>query len=188
MPHGNVQAAMVEMEHVVRADPLSLFARWWLAIMMYFARLPERVIEEGRHMVALDAAHFLGHWVLGAGFMEVGAMREGMAAFQRAHQLSGGTPFTLGFLAWALGRAGCVDDARRLLQSAEDLATARYVPASTFALAYIGLNEWDAAFEWLDKAVDTRDPLVMPIKTYPFLDPVRSDARYRALLFKVKLE
>ena len=188
MPHGHVHAAIVEMEHVVRADPLSLFARWWLAIMLYFARLPDRVIDEGRHMIALDSAQFLGHWVLGIGLMERGATDEGLSSLRHAHELSGGTPFTMGFLAWASGCAGCADDTRRLLRSADDLARTRYVPASTFALGYIGLDEWDTAFEWLDKAVETRDPLVMPIKTYPFLDPVRTDARYHALLRKMKLE
>lgn len=53
---------------------------------------------------------------------------------------------------------------------------------------HIGLDEWDDAFQWLDRAVETRDPLVMPIKTYPFLDPVRTDARYHALLRKMNLE
>jgi len=28
----------------------------------------------------------------------------------------------------------------------------------------------------------------MPIKTFPFLDPVRHDARYRALLHKMHLD
>ena len=27
-------------------------------------------------------------------------------------------------------------------------------------------------FEWLERAIDGRDPLVMPIKTYPYLEPV----------------
>jgi len=55
-------------------------------------------------------------------------------------------------------------------------------------LAHIGLDEWDAAFEWMDRAVETRDPIIMPIKTFPFLDGVRDDPRYRALLGKMNLD
>ena len=42
--------------------------------------------------------------------------------------------------------------------------------------------------EWLDRAIDARDPIVMPIERFPFLDPVRGDARFLALLKKMHLE
>jgi hypothetical protein len=58
----------------------------------------------------------------------------------------------------------------------------------TVALGYIGLGDWDAAFQWLDKTIEVRDPLIMPIKTYPFLDSVRGDTRYLGLLRKMNLE
>jgi tetratricopeptide (TPR) repeat protein len=138
-------------------------------------------------MIALDPNHFLGYWVLGMGLDDSGARGDAVAAHEKAHAFFGGMPFTLGFLGYAYGRAGRRDDTRRLLERAEELATASYVPASTFALCHIGLDDWDAAFEWMDKAIETRDPIIMPIKTYPFLDPVRGDGRYQALLRKMNL-
>lgn len=139
-------------------------------------------------MIALDATHFLGHWALGMGLESTGAGPAAVAALERAHELSGGMPFTLGFLALVCGRTGRGDDARRLLDRATKLATTSYVPASTFALGFIGVEDWDAAFEWMDKAIETRDPIIMPVKTFPFLDPVRGDARYQALLHKMHLD
>ena len=139
-------------------------------------------------MIALDPTHFLGHWALGIGLDDIGARDDAVSALERAHELSGGIPFTLGFLAYACGRAGRRDDARRLLDRAGGLAREGYVPPTTFALGHIGLDEWDAAFEWMDRAIETRDPIIMPIKSYPFLDPVRGDARYRALLHKMHLD
>jgi serine/threonine-protein kinase len=188
LPRGRVDEAVAELEGVLRADPLSLFVRWWLAVMIYLARRPGRMIEEGRHMIALDPNHFLGHWVLGMGLDETGAKVDAVAALEKAHELSGGIPFTLGFLGLVYGRAGRGDDTRRLLERAEKLATASYVPASTFALCHVGLGDWDAAFDWIDRAIETRDPIIMPIKSFPFLDPVRGDARYRALLKKMNLD
>ncbi len=187
LPHGRVAEAMTETEGVLQTDPLSLFTRWWVAVAAMLARRFDRSIEEGRHMIALDATHFLGHWALGMGLDGTGAVAEAAATLQRAHELSGGMPFTLGFLAYACGRAGRRDDARALLEGAQRAAATGYVPPSTFAFGHIGLGEWNAAFEWLDRAVDGRDPLIMPIKTYLFLDPVRDDPRYRALLAKMNL-
>jgi serine/threonine protein kinase/tetratricopeptide (TPR) repeat protein len=187
LPHGRVDEATVEVEAVLQADPLSIFVRWWLAIMLYMARRPNRMMEEGRHMIALDPAHFLGHWVAGIANTEIDALDEAVTALEKAHELSGGIPFTLGFLAYAYGRAGRHADARKLLAQAEAIMKETYIPPATYAIGCVGLDDWDAAFEWWNRAIEVRDPLIMPIKTYPFFDPVRSDPRYRALLNRMNL-
>ncbi len=188
LPHGRVEEAMAEVEHVLRADPLSLFVRWWLGTMAFLAHRYERVIEEGRHIAALDSAQFFGHWLLGMGLDASGSHAEAVAALERAHGLSGGSSFTLGFLAYGYGSAGRSEDAHGLLQQGKEAAVTGYVPPSVFALGYIGLGEWDAAFEWMDRAIETRDPIIMPIRTFPFLDSVRGDVRYGALLKKMNLD
>ncbi len=139
-------------------------------------------------MIALDPTHFFGHWSAGAALIESGDVTGAVAELERAHELSGGMPFTLGFLAFAYGRAGRPDDAKRLLKTAEHLAATGYVPPTTFAFAHLGLGETDAALERFDEAIDKRDPIIMPIRTFPFLDPLRDDPRFRALLGKMNLE
>jgi serine/threonine-protein kinase len=187
LPHGRVVEAMTEIEGIVRIDPLSVHARWWLSVMELLAGRLDRMDEGARHMISLDPGHFLGYWVLGMHRDTLGAGTEAVAALERAHELSRGSPFTLGFLALAYGRAGRADDARGLLERAAEVAKTAYVPPSTFAFGHIGLGDWNAAFERLDEAIDVRDPLVMPIKTYPFLEPARGDSRYQALLRKMNL-
>jgi len=188
LPHARNDEAMIELESILQTDPLSLFARWWMAVLAFVARRPDRAIAEGRHMIALDPTHFLGHWALGVGLYGIDRGREAVDACHKAHQLSGGIPFTLGFLAMVSGRAGLIDDARRLLVQAGQMASSGYVPPSTFAWCHIGLGDWDAALDWMDRAIEARDPIIMPIKSFPFLDPVRGDARYQALLRKMHLE
>ena len=188
MPHGRVAEAVAELEGVVRLDPLSTLSRWWLGAMAYLARDWDRVNEEAQHMIALDPGHFLGHWTFGMHRMATVAGDEAVASLEKAHELSGGSPFTLGYLALACGRAGRADQARTLLEGATEAASTKYVPPSTFAFGDIGLGDWDSAFEWLDRAIEGRDPLVIPIKTYEFLDPIRDDPRYRLLLRKMNLE
>ena len=188
LPHGRIDEAAAEVEAILESDPLSVFARWWVASMAYFGRRLERMLEEGRHMIALDPAHFLGHWVVGMACTERNdELDEAVTALEKAHELSGGIPFTLGFLAYVFGRAGRPDDARGLLEQAEAMATESYVPPSTLALGHVGLDDWDSAFDWWNQAIEVRDPLIMPIKTYPFFDPVRDDPRYPAMLRRMNL-
>jgi TolB-like protein/predicted Ser/Thr protein kinase len=188
LPHGRVEEGLAEIEAMLRTDPLSLFVRWWGGIMAYLARRPEAMIAEGRHMIALDPHHFLGHWTLGNGMSEIGGWDDAVASMERSDALSGGAPFTTGFLAYVYGRAGRREDTLRLLDRLAQMASAGYIPPSAFAMGHVGLEDWDAALSWLDKAIDARDPIVMPIKTFPFLDPIRGDARFQALLKKMRLE
>jgi tetratricopeptide (TPR) repeat protein len=187
LPHGRIDEASAEIEAALQSDPLSLLVRWWVGTMAYLGRRPERMIDEGRHMVALDPTHFLGHLVVGLASIESGAADEAVTALEVARELSGGIPITLGYLAYAYGRAGRREDACKLLEQTETTATKVYVPPSTFALGHVGLDDWDTAFHWWNQAIEVRDPLIVPIKTFPFFDPVRGDPRYRAMLRRMNL-
>jgi serine/threonine-protein kinase len=188
LPLGRIDEAAAEVEATLESDPLSVFARWWVSVMAYLGRRPERMLDEGRHMIALDPAHFLGHWAVGMACTERNdELDEAVTALEKAHELSGGNSLTLGFLAYAYGRAGRPDDARGLLEQTEAMATESYVPPSTLALGHVGLDDWDSAFDWWNQTIEVRDPFIMPIKTYPFFDPVRDDPRYLAMLDRMNL-
>ncbi len=75
-----------------------------------------------------------------------------------------------------------------MLLTLEQMSAEQYVPPSTFAWVHLALGEVEAAFEWLNKAADVFDQLLLPIKTYRSLDPIRSDSRFSALFQKMRLE
>jgi serine/threonine protein kinase len=187
LPHGRIDEAANEIAAMLQSDPLSVLARWWVSTVEYLRRHPDRMLEEGQHMIELDPNHFLGHLATGLAYSECGAPDHAVVALETARDLSRGVPITIGYLAFAYGRAGRRGDGLRLLECLEATATGQYVPPSTFALGHVGLQDWDAAFRWWDQAIEVRDPLVVPIKTFPFFDPVRADSRYRALLRKMNL-
>jgi TolB-like protein len=188
MPHGRLEEALAEVEKVLESDPLSLFVNWTMGYMAYFARMPERVIATGRSMIEMDRSSFLAHWVLSVGLEEDGDLSGAVAAMRRADELSGGIPFTKGFLARVLGEAGADDEVRRMVNEMTQAAASQYYPPSAVALGHVGLGQWDDAFVWLDRAIDLRDPVVMPVLSFPFLDPIRNDGRYHQLLRKMNLD
>jgi tetratricopeptide (TPR) repeat protein len=188
MPHGRLEEALTEVERVLESDPLSLFVNWTLGYMAYFARMPERVIATGRHMIEMDSSSFLAYWVLSVGLEQDGDLSGAVTAMRRANELSGGIPFTRGFLARVLGETEDHDEVRCIVDEMIQASASCYYPPSAVALGHIGLGQWDDAFVWFGRAVDQRDPIIMPVKSFPFLDPVRNDARYHHLLQKMKLD
>lgn len=187
LPQGDLEETIAELELALLSDPLSLQMRWFLSGILGFAGRTDEAMAEARHMIDLYANHFLSHLALGMALDlnedHAGAVR----AFERANQLSGGIPMALGFLARAYGLSGQRDRARRILDDLAAAAGQRYVPPTALAFGYTGLDDPDAVFHWLDEAIAHRDPVVMPIKSWPFLAPLRTDPRYRALLSEMNL-
>jgi adenylate cyclase len=187
LPHGRLDEALTELDEVLTSDPLSPFVRWWSGAMAYLGKCADRAVDEGRQMIALDASHFLGHWVVGMGKELDGDLEAGLASMERANELSGGIPFTLGFLAYLLGRANEREAVRAILEGLRQARLSRYVSPFASALGCIGLGDWDDGLGWMDAAIEQRDPLVMPILSYGFLDPIRDDPRFAVLLQKMHL-
>jgi hypothetical protein len=59
---------------------------------------------------------------------------------------------------------------------------------TSFAWIHLGLGEVDQAFIWMEHAIDERDPIIIAIKSYAFLDPLRNDPRFHTLLRNMNLE
>ncbi len=139
-------------------------------------------------MLELDPDHYWAHFALGRLLSGKGLFEEATAVYRNVVQLSGGNPLALGWLGLSLAQSGKAAEARAMLDRLHTIASKAYVPPTMFAWIHLGLGEIDNAFSWLDRAVDARDHMLMPIKTYWFLDPIRSDPRYAALLRRMKLE
>jgi tetratricopeptide (TPR) repeat protein len=186
MPLGRIEESVAELKVVLESDPLSLFNRWWMVVAYYLARDCSRAMEQADFMIELDPAYYVGHWARGLVCLEMGNMSEAIDEYRKAADLSGNVPLILGFLGQALGRAGKESEARAMLTRLSDLSHTMYVPPSCFAWIHLAMGNLNDGFAWMDQAIDARDPMMMSIRTFPFLDPFRSDPRFQALLDKMK--
>lgn len=180
--------AALEIEAALEADPQSTLMRAWLACMLWLDREYERAIEQGHLIVAFDPAAFTGYWLLGMALREAGRFDDAIAAHRTAVELSGDSPLLLGWLGLALGQAGRTAEAREMLERLHGIAAAGYVPPTAFAWTHYGLGDIDDAFVWMDRAIDGRDDMIIPLSAYPFLDPIRADPRFTALLRKLNYD
>lgn len=64
----------------------------------------------------------------------------------------------------------------------------RFVSAFGLALIHEALGEIDAAIGWLERAYETRDPMMIYLSVTPQLDRLRSDPRFVDLLRRSGLD
>jgi len=63
-----------------------------------------------------------------------------------------------------------------------------YVPPYFIAYLYASAGDADAAFQWLQKAIDEPDNFVLYLRIDPAFDKLHSDPRYQQLLKRLKLD
>jgi TolB-like protein/Flp pilus assembly protein TadD len=185
---GDTEQAVAELESALELDPLSMEVRCWLVLELIFGRQYERGLEQAQQLVELEPRHHITYMMLGLVYLGMQRFEESVSALRRATELSDGFPLMLGWLGLVLGLAGHTTEAAMLLERLRGIASHRFVLPTSFAWLHLGLGDIDGAFKCMERAVYRNDEWVHPLKTYPFLDPIRSDPRFLALLRKINLE
>jgi tetratricopeptide (TPR) repeat protein len=107
---------------------------------------------------------------------------ESLAAFQKAVSLSPGDQENIAGLGHAYAVAGRREDALKIIARLMQTSQQGFIPSWGIATIYIGLDNTDEAFVWLEKALADRLSIMVYIQTDPVLDPLRSDPRFQALV------
>ena len=89
-----------------------------------------------------------------------------------------------------LSISGKTKEAKLILAELLDLSEEKYVSPYSFASIYVGLGEYDTAFEWLKKVVTEKSVWLihMHIGSDRRFDRVRNDPRFKKLLKDINIE
>ena len=183
---GRLAEAMPLFERAKQADPLASFpymlAGWGLLV----CGRPEEALREiddaltfQKHDASAIAASCMTNVALGNFEEAISAGERGVALTHRA-------PYFLGTLGWALAAAGRIDEARAVL--AELRTRPPGAPIAVSEAWILGaLGNIDDAFEVIARAEEEHQGLLY-YTGLPGFDPLRSDARFTALLRRLGLE
>jgi TolB-like protein/Tfp pilus assembly protein PilF len=186
-PLGQLDEAAAELETALELDPMDLESRSTLGMAHCWRRDYTRAVEQLQRVLEVDPDFPAAYGILGLTRSAEHKFDEAIAAYRKAVEITKGAPFWMGWLGLALAQGGKLAEVTELLRRWREAATQGYVPATRFAWIHLGLGEIDEAFTWMERAIDERDPQMGPIKSYEFLDPIRSDPRFLALLRKMNL-
>jgi serine/threonine-protein kinase len=177
---GHFDEGIAAARRAVELDPVSLLANHFLGHILYFSRHYKEAIPALRHTLAMEPNYPKPRYFISMSLFWLGEVEAAWEEIQDE---------PLDWMRWAassviLHRLGRVEEAQAEfanLSSDEEQEFATIQRADTYAQ----WGDTEAAFRNLDLAVNYGDPGLAQLLVDPFLDPIRDDPRFTALLDKL---
>jgi tetratricopeptide (TPR) repeat protein len=155
-------------------------------IHLYQGR-PAEAIPWYLKALQLEPSHGLTRFSLGQALLAQGHPSDAVIEFRRASEATDDAPFARAALAYALALAGQRGEAEDLLAEFERRRTSGYYPAYALAKVHVGLGNYTAGLDWLDRAFEERLMGYYLPSVGQFWDPLRSHPRFANLLKRLGL-
>jgi TolB-like protein/Tfp pilus assembly protein PilF len=181
---GRPEESLAEFRRALEIDPLSLIINADYGWAFYCAHRYDEAIEQLGKALEMDANFPQFYLWLGLATQARGFLDRSIEVFDEGIRLTHGNPTFVAGKGVTLVLAGRREEAERILAEFEERLKTQYVPMASMVQMNIALGHTDEAFQWLEKAAEYRASFMLPVKVYPFFDPIRADPRFTALLEK----
>jgi tetratricopeptide (TPR) repeat protein len=142
------------------------------------ARDMEAAVSHAQQALLVEPDFWIAYRQLGQAFQQLGRTDQGLEALAEASRLSKGNTKPISITGYTLATIGCTSEARDVLSSLERISQERYVPPYARALVYVGLNDDERVFKWLDEALAVRDVHLIYLPVDPKWDRLRQEPRF----------
>jgi serine/threonine protein kinase/Tfp pilus assembly protein PilF len=179
---GRYAQAIAAVKKAQELDPLlPLYYAFGIAIHSYQGKF-EEAEEQFHKAIELDPNLGIAYFHMAHSYLFQDRYEEGISASQKAIELTTG----LGWAECILGGIYCLqgerDKANQILNQILSQKKKQYVSSFILAYFYYYMGEKDKSFEWLDKAYEERDILMILLNVPKFFSDLRDDPRFEALL------
>ena len=176
---GRREEAVEQLRLAVQGDPLHLTHRGILAVCLaaagHFAEA-EELLQQSRD---LDPNFFLTHYHLAGIYTARQMFAQALPCAEKAFSLASWYPALIGMYAGLLVRMGQPERGREVfktLGSSEAYGTARGM-----AIFHTCCGQIDLAADWIEKAIEERDPHAPPLLQNAIGEPLRLSPRWPKL-------
>jgi TolB-like protein len=178
------EEAMAQIQRALELDPLNAFFQGFHAATLEFAgRYDEAIVQYRKALRAFPDLAF-ARWNLSSIFFRKAMYEESLAETKAFY--AGDRE-----MEEALTQGYAQSGYRGAMRRAADLRAARarktYELPSDVAEMYAWAGEEAQALEWLEKALEVRDPSMPHVRLYPSFQTLRNTPRFQALLRRMNL-
>jgi len=174
-------AAVEQAEAALETDPLSEHTNFSCAWILFFAGEHERAEERALKTLEMFRDSVIGCHILGWAKIARSRPFEAVQAFERAVAFSRDSN-GLAFLGHAYGLSGRRDQALAVLDELIERSSTERVPPTSLAYVYLGLGDFDRAFELLEMCLRERDPKLSWFLLTVCSPEFRADPRFGTLI------
>jgi TolB-like protein/Flp pilus assembly protein TadD len=180
--------ALPEIERALDLDPLSALTLQPAATLYLYSGHYDEAIRYYRKALELDPKNAFVRNNLGLAYVRKGMIEVGLSQIQKAGELLGVlNPSTKNDLAWALAKAGRIDEVWKILSELLEWRGKHGGGAAVIAGVYSNLGEIDKAFEWLEKAYEEHSGYLLSAAADFTFEKLHSDPRFQALMKRMGL-
>jgi serine/threonine protein kinase/tetratricopeptide (TPR) repeat protein len=170
-------------------NPLQPLIHVWTGWAYLLGRQFDRLIDEAKKLRSLDPHFWVCYHMMGEGYVGKGLYKEAIASYEEAIRYGGRILGNVAELGFAHALEGNVVEATELLNETIEAANKSSMYYGLVGYMYIGLRQYDKAFEWLEKAIRFHDTcfLFLPSIKWPQVETFCREPRFRALLERAGL-
>lgn len=179
---GRHTEAAAEMHRAIDLEPLEPINHALASQVAFQGQDYARAVEHANQALVINPQFWIGFMQLGQAYERQGKTDLALKALTNAERFSGGNSKAVSSRGYSLAKAGKTKEARDVLRTLETQSGGQYVPSYAMALVNAGLDERDAVFKWLDRALEARDVHLIFLTMDSKWDPYRDDQRFQALL------
>jgi tetratricopeptide (TPR) repeat protein len=185
---GKADAALKVMQEYGDIGPLPPAQRYELAAAYNWAGQHDTAIECAKKALDLDPNFPFAYEELGIAYVQKKLPDTAVKELQKAPDHARAHPRIQGMLGFAYAKAGRIEEARKVLKDLTESAQKRqFGCALSVARIHAALGEKAQAFDWLHKAMDDREPLLIFIKVDRTLESLRKEPEFAKVLKDMRL-
>jgi tetratricopeptide (TPR) repeat protein len=176
---GRQDENIAEKKRALELDPLNVEINAGLGDALFNAGKYDKAIEQELKALELNPRSQGAHQYLGQVYLAKGMYDDAISEFQMA--------WSKGSLGHAYAVSGRRAEAHKTLAELVEASKRRYVSPLDIALIYVGLDEKDRAFQWLEKAYKEHVTYLLFLRVDQRYSALQSDPRFQDLLRRVGL-
>ena len=180
--------ALSHSERAASLDPFDPWVHVWAVFVHSFSRNFHKAIEQARRAIGIAPFYGFAHYALGCALASAGEPLQAIGSFERAISLDGRSSQSVALLGFTYALLGQRDRAMAALTELEEHESAGRNVATWKLHVYAGLRDADHVIHCLEQAIQQRSSSTLFILTHPYVDFVRRDPRFGALLTQAGLE
>ncbi|MDP9011462.1 MAG: TIR domain-containing protein [Pseudomonadota bacterium] len=177
---GHFEAALAATRRAVVLDPLSRAAHSALSRALYAARSYQEAVAASAEVISLEPDYKTTYGERGLAYYGLGDLERARASCETKPDYWHSQQ-CLAVIYDKLGRHANAEAELAKLKAAQGDTN-----AYQYATIYAQWGDLPKALEWLETALRLRDPGLVYLKTDPLLNPLRQEARFKAIVRELK--